>query len=123
MKGAKGRGSGEDMDSDTSLSEGCQGGSGRPRRGCFFGSTEGSKTHRSRYENGVELSRRMPQHPVTSVAKTTKTSARIDGASEFRVRKNTFLAGNEGDLRLSAAKENRKASYSAERSFTGDASR
>ena len=49
-----------------------------------FGVDEGSKTHRPRYGNGSEWSRRMPQHPVTSVAKTTKTSARIKRATMKR---------------------------------------
>ena len=69
---------------------------------------EGAKTHRSRYENGGEWSRRMTQHPVTSVAKATKTSARNKTASECRVWNDRDIARNGVDLRLSAAKEKRE---------------
>ena len=79
---------------------------------------EGAKTHRSRYENGGEWSRRMTQHPVTSVAKATKTSARNRTASECRVLNDRDIARNGVDLRLSAAKENGKGSCCVERSFT-----
>ena len=67
---------------DTSLSETLGVGYGRPRGGRFGGSTTGSRTYRSRYENWEEWSGRMDQpsvvlqEPVMKVAVKSKTARR-----------------------------------------------